>query len=1107
MSFVSLNSAYREMQKYSALTNKSLLVFGDFQELSRLIANAAVANPELLSSKNADLFLADSSTIFNELRKLTRDVSDSINIRTAKQADFLIRSELPWILKSNVPDSILQGKSQTHLNNLKRIDALIKKGISRTNYLFKYREEKLKASIGNVKMRIAILLIAGSVLLGYLSLNLFRQNAKRKQHEESLIRQEKELRKSETRFRETMQHMMEGVQLIDFKWRYLYVNDAVTAYSGFTREQMVGKTVQEIYPGVEASELYATLKKCMENRVGKHFETEFVFPNGTAKHFVLSVQPVPEGIFILSVDITERTKAQEDLEKNIQELADYKYGLDEASIVAITDQKGIIKHVNENFCKISKYSREELIGQDHRIINSGYHPKELIRNLWTTIANGQIWKGELKNKAKDGTAYWVDTTIIPFLNSAGKPYQYLAIRSDITQRKKNEEEIFKLNRLYALLSAINQSIVHTNTNEELLDRVCHVAVNIGGFKMARIDLLIDAGRIKTVNISGENQASNEKVRQHPIDYTSAPFRDTPMGRTLRSESWEVNNDLCNDPALSSLKETLSQMGIASSISLPIKRSGKMIGVFNISSSQVGFFDAREIDLVLEAASDISFALDNFERKRLHLHTEKLVESNEKRFRALIEKSTDMKVLTDKDGYFIYASPNLTDAFGYTQEEFIYHPAIQFFHPDDMKVHLERRKIILANPGSSTHFQFRIKHKDGRWIWCEGSFTNLLHDASINALVSNFRDITERKQAEAQKEFDNNNLQALINNTEDLSWSLGMDFKFISFNQPFCEVIKQTTGKELKRGESVFVAALTKEHEQRFRALYKRAFEGETFTVIDVVDEIYAAEISFYPIRKGGEIIGTACHSRDITARLKAEKEREKMMSDMVRYSKHLEQFAYVVSHNLRSPVAHILGLSNLLKAPISGADREKSQELLYRAVDQLDNTVKDLNKILEVRSEAGRNFESVDLAEVLDGVKISIRNRLEEENVLIENDFKLQYVYGIKSYIHSIFYNLITNSIKYRKAALRPVISIHSEQADGKIILIFRDNGMGMKLDQYGNKVFGLYQRFHVGIAGKGMGLFMVKAQVEALEGSITVSSTPGEGTEFRIILPINTAT
>ena len=161
-------------------------------------------------------------------------------------------------------------------------------------------------------------------------------------------------------------------------------------------------------------------------------------------------------IAMIGFVVDSKNRADETQRAALRELFDQKLALDQASIVARTDQRGVINYVNDKLCEISKYSREELLGQDHRILNSGYHSKEFIRTLWRTIASGQTWRGEIRNRAKDGTVYWVDTTIVPFMDPEGKPYQYLAIRTDISNRKKAEEA---LERAAAIIESSDDAII------------------------------------------------------------------------------------------------------------------------------------------------------------------------------------------------------------------------------------------------------------------------------------------------------------------------------------------------------------------------------------------------------------------------------------------------------------------------------------------------------------------------------------------------------------------------------------------------------------------------------------------------------------------------
>lgn len=175
----------------------------------------------------------------------------------------------------------------------------------------------------------------------------------------------------------------------------------------------------------------------------------------------------------------------EAIDDAFRELESQKYALDQSAIVAITDVRGNIIYVNEQFCQISKYTEEELIGKNHRIINSGYHPSEFFVTMWQTIAQGKVWKNNIKNKAKDGSFYWVATTITPYLNEKGQPHMFVSIRFDITKQKEMELELEKK------LSERTQMLAHLSDQNKQLEDFCHIISHNLRAPLANLSLLAD----------------------------------------------------------------------------------------------------------------------------------------------------------------------------------------------------------------------------------------------------------------------------------------------------------------------------------------------------------------------------------------------------------------------------------------------------------------------------------------------------------------------------------------------------------------------------------------------------------------------------------------
>lgn len=222
---------------------------------------------------------------------------------------------------------------------------------------------------------------------------------------------------------------------------------------------------------------------------------------------------------------------------------------------------------------------------------------------------------------------------------------------------------------------------------------------------------------------------------------------------------------------------------------------------------------------------------------------------------------------------------------------------------------------------------------------------------------------------------------------------------------------------------------------------------------------------------------------------------------LIKANNSLERFAYITSHNLRAPVTNLISLTQIQKdKSLTNEFKAEISDKIHECVIQLDSTLNDLVEL--IASKPGENIksENLDLQTEFDKVLYSIDSQVQESGLQVETNFsERSQIYFPKQFLNSILLNLLTNAIKYKSDDRKLLIRLRTESKMRETILHFSDNGIGMNLKAIGDKIFGLYQRFHTDIEGKGMGLYIIKSQIEAMGGRIEVESEPGYGTSFRI--------
>ena len=453
------NKNYKYVRANSG--NDALKILLHEQDFALILMD--VQMPEMDGFETVELIREIETLKYVPIIFLTASMDNSTHIFKGYQTgavDYMIKPLVPEILTAKVAVFVeLYLKTQELLvqneEKEKQAEAL---RIANRNLLFQSDEkEKREAElvIANKETayqneekgkRAAELVIANKELVFQ-----NEEKEKRKIENKELEALSNSLKQASQYARSLIEASLDPLVTISAEGKITDVNEASVKVTGETRDKLIGTDFSDYF--TEPKKAQEGYKQVFEKGFVSDYPLTIHHKNGKLTDVLYNASVYKDeegnvlGVFAAARDVTE-------IKRIAKEISDYKNTLDEFAIVSITDQKGIIAYVNDNFCKISKYNREELIGQDHRIVNSGYHSKDFMRGLWRTIAKGEIWKGEIKNKSKDGIIYWVDTTIVPFLDERGKPNKYVAVRTDITDQKSFTEELTEA-KVVAELATLN----------------------------------------------------------------------------------------------------------------------------------------------------------------------------------------------------------------------------------------------------------------------------------------------------------------------------------------------------------------------------------------------------------------------------------------------------------------------------------------------------------------------------------------------------------------------------------------------------------------------------------------------------------------------------
>jgi PAS domain S-box-containing protein len=485
-------------------------------------------------------------------------------------------------------------------------------------------------------------------------------------------------------------------------------------------------------------------------------------------------------------------------------------------------------------------------------------------------------------------------------------------------------------------------------------------------------------------------------------------------------------------------------------------------------------------------------------------------ASEERFRSLIYNNSDIISLLDAQGTLLYQSASLTQTMQWSENELAGKNLFSLMHPDDVPQVMELFKEFISKPGLGPRVRFRLMDKKDGYVHVEARGNNQLANPHIKALVVNSRDITETLKAEqeladslAHGQVLSKYYESIVENKSFYVVKIDLNGNLTFANKHYKNIFGADNNQmnlssfeglgfdEHKLLKDLLNQCVQNPDRSQMCIIRRNDFEGN---LISIKWELCAL------VEKDGTATEVQGIGFDITEQVETLKETKRLLEITTVQNSKLRSFAHIISHNIRNHSANLSGLVELLMDSSVEEEKGTFTELIKASADNLEKTILDLNKIISINQESGVPKETRCLrTEIYKSIQIfSLKILKLDAEFKIDVDPKL-YVHVIPSFLDSVLLNLIDNAFKYRSDERKIVLSITAQSEGDFIVLTIKDNGKGIDLKQHGSKVFGLYKTFHGNPDARGMGLYIVKSQIEDMGGRIELESEVNVGTTFNV--------